>query len=528
MKKFLIIFFLIGYQQSNSQNIDFFRSFDSKGQDFMQHSLLTFSNNTLLFGVRATDTISPADYLNEIYLHNIDDNGNLNWSSYFKPLDTVSTSEIKIFKTFIQDSICIIVGQCFLSNINSSVYFYTNFNLVSKKFASYNLGSTNSFSLSGINVENGNLILIKSIGIDTVEFTRINIVSNSIKNKQIVLPIASNNYYMNHFYSVEDSISTDNTIFVKIYKIDTNATIVSSKVLNTNLKVLSSGYSSVSLTNKNGAFFVEGSYELNTSNPSIPGNELDYFLYKIDPNTLQQIQFFIFSNQFPNAVKSKQEVKFDNYGDKTLIIAKVINDNNLRNVHLFLLNNSGIVWSKKLTEPSSSQFHKRFIQSMIINNNNFVSVMSAISGEITFLNYTLNGSKIDSFEVMLDTNSKSLDVVDAILNSSNYTISLTGSHVLKNEFKRRLYLSSLGFVKSYINTKANNSISIFPNPASSFTTINIDKINTVCLYNSLGELVKVYYNTSTLNIEQLQQGVYMLRILANSKDIYTSKLIVNR
>lgn len=528
MRYLISILLLFSIKLASAQSVEWVKSFIMNGMTFQHFSSITYKNDNLLIGVKAIDTISPADYLNEIYLHSIADNGVTNWSLYFKPLDSTVCSEIKIFNSFVQDSICILVGQCYLSSINNTFYFYSSINLNTRQINSYNVGPTNTSEISWVGFENGNLILVKSINSNTIELNRINVNLNNSTSKQLVLPKASSYYFMNHFYAVEDSIASDNTIFMKMYKMDTNAIIVASREINSNLKVLSNGYSSVSMIYKNGNLFVEGTYEYHLNNPTIPGNELDYFLYKIDPNNLQQVQSFVFSSQFSNTIKSKQEIKFDTYVDKTFIVSKVINDNNLRNVHSFLINNNGVVWSKKLTEPSTNQFHKRFIQSDIVNHNNFTTVLSSLNGEVTLLNQTFNGTIIDSFVTILDTASKSLDVLDAIVTKNDNDIYITGTHVLKNETKQRLYNAKLNFTKSNINAQRKSLISIYPNPATNIATISINNIKEVYLYNTLGETIKVYYNSNTFNTEDLPQGIYTLKIITQSKDVYSSKLAITK
>jgi hypothetical protein len=307
MKKLtLILSFMFVNYFSISQNISYFTSINSNGKAFTSYSTHFNANSTILIGVKAIDTISPADYLNEIYLHSIADNGVTNWSLYFKPLDSTVCSEIKIFNSFVQDSICILVGQCYLSGLNSTFYFYSSINLNTRQINSYNVGPTNTSVISWVGFDSSTLIIVKSINSNTIELNRINVVSNNSRSKELVLPKATSHYYLNHFYAVEDSIALDNTIFMKMYKIDTNAIIVAYREINTNLKVLTNGYSSVGMIYKNGNLFAEGTYEYHLNNPAIPGNEMDYFLYKIDPNNLQQLQSFIFINKFPNAIKSKQ------------------------------------------------------------------------------------------------------------------------------------------------------------------------------------------------------------------------------
>lgn len=60
------------------------------------------------------------------------------------------------------------------------------------------------------------------------------------------------------------------------------------------------------------------------------------------------------------------------------------------------------------------------------------------------------------------------------------------------------------------------SISVYPNPASGFITINSDnifgKIKSVELYNSFGQLILVSKQTNNFNITELPIGVYFIKV----------------
>lgn len=527
MKKIISIFLLLLSNISIAQNVEWIKSINMNGMKFQHHSSITYQNDNLLIGVKAVDTISPADYLNEIYIKSVDATGNLKWSFTYKPIDSINCSEILLIKSYVNDSICIIVGSCFLSNINNSVYFYSKINLQNRSEISFNLGLTSTFSLTSSRIENNNLLLLKGIGLSSVELMRINLLTNSSTSKQLNIS-GTYTYFNNYFYSVRDSILADNSIQFTINKLDTNGISVASKLFNTGLKVLSNGISGVAVVYKNENLFIEGTYEYHLSNPTIIGNELNYFLIKINPTTLQETQSFVLSDQFPNEIKSKQEIKFDTRGDNTFIIAKVINDNNLRNVHSFLLNNNGIIWTKKLTEPATNQFHKRFVQGNVINKNNYMNVMSSMTGDVTILNYSLNGTLIDSFQTKLDTNSKSLDVLESIVFENENNINLIGSHVLKMETKPRLYIAKLNYVTTGIDKEEYKSIKIYPNPSSTIVHVDAKDVAIITLYNSLGKKVKSVISTNHLYLNDIPNGIYYLHILTNQNQFYIEKMIVSK
>ena len=80
---------------------------------------------------------------------------------------------------------------------------------------------------------------------------------------------------------------------------------------------------------------------------------------------------------------------------------------------------------------------------------------------------------------------------------------------------------------------ANNSIQIYPNPASDFITIDLQNINNevkLNIYNVMGDLLRsenISKNHQTLNIQNLADGMYVASIESNNK-IITQKFIIQR
>jgi hypothetical protein len=79
----------------------------------------------------------------------------------------------------------------------------------------------------------------------------------------------------------------------------------------------------------------------------------------------------------------------------------------------------------------------------------------------------------------------------------------------------------------------NSSVSIYPNPFSSNTTIslkNIDLSNSTefVLYNVLGEIVMskmIHQNSTDLDMNEIPSGVYIYHLLNDNKSIQSGKLI---
>ena len=79
-------------------------------------------------------------------------------------------------------------------------------------------------------------------------------------------------------------------------------------------------------------------------------------------------------------------------------------------------------------------------------------------------------------------------------------------------------------------TKENTSpseLSIYPNPVIlNFTIATTEKVVAVEIYDALGRIVKTFGNAKTYNVENLEKGLYFLKIKTETKN-YIEKLIKN-
>ena len=70
-----------------------------------------------------------------------------------------------------------------------------------------------------------------------------------------------------------------------------------------------------------------------------------------------------------------------------------------------------------------------------------------------------------------------------------------------------------------------SSISISPNPVRYILNINsITEIDKVELYNVTGNRVSEYFNTSSINVSNLEQGIYFTKIYSQG-NIASHKII---
>ena len=73
-----------------------------------------------------------------------------------------------------------------------------------------------------------------------------------------------------------------------------------------------------------------------------------------------------------------------------------------------------------------------------------------------------------------------------------------------------------------------SEIFIFPNPAKEKVTIEGVEATEVEVYNALGQLVKTLQNANEINVSDLMEGVYLLRIADADGKCYTNRVAVKR
>lgn len=83
-------------------------------------------------------------------------------------------------------------------------------------------------------------------------------------------------------------------------------------------------------------------------------------------------------------------------------------------------------------------------------------------------------------------------------------------------------VSSVGIKE--VNT---NLVSVFPNPANNRLYINAKNVNTVEIFNLTGARVANYGNQNTINISDLAQGTYLVKVITDNK-VTTQKINIVR
>ena len=74
--------------------------------------------------------------------------------------------------------------------------------------------------------------------------------------------------------------------------------------------------------------------------------------------------------------------------------------------------------------------------------------------------------------------------------------------------------------------ESNSTIGVYPNPAKEKVTIEGIEAEKVQVYNGLGQLVKTVRGTNEIDVAELVEGVYLLRVTDADGKVYTNKITV--
>jgi hypothetical protein len=83
--------------------------------------------------------------------------------------------------------------------------------------------------------------------------------------------------------------------------------------------------------------------------------------------------------------------------------------------------------------------------------------------------------------------------------------------------------SSIVFVSTSVSELQEESVLVFPNPADALLNIQILGAESVCIYSADGKLVRyILLNTNTVDISDLNPGLYLVRVLVNNEQYQTT------
>ena len=86
-----------------------------------------------------------------------------------------------------------------------------------------------------------------------------------------------------------------------------------------------------------------------------------------------------------------------------------------------------------------------------------------------------------------------------------------------NDYFVKIYFSQDGVDEDMIQ-----NVEVYPNPAKDVLTVKAENLNSVVVYNSLGQRVfaqDVEANETTINMSDFEAGIYMVRIVANGNEV---------
>jgi len=175
---------------------------------------------------------------------------------------------------------------------------------------------------------------------------------------------------------------------------------------------------------------------------------------------------------------------------------------------VFKTSNSGLNWNS-VNLP---------VKNKLLSVNFFNADTGYVGGVRGVLYKTINGGLSWNAENSMDTTD--IVTIKMVDDSTTYFTTNTG-YVYKNNY----YVPTS--IKKVIENK---EINLFPNPAINTINITIEGVtnydnSVVSIYNFFGELVKKKSFSKTLDIDDLQTGIYFIMIEFSDKINYCSKFI---
>jgi hypothetical protein len=74
----------------------------------------------------------------------------------------------------------------------------------------------------------------------------------------------------------------------------------------------------------------------------------------------------------------------------------------------------------------------------------------------------------------------------------------------------------------------NTSLTVFPNPSKDKITIEGLEAAEMQVFNTLGQLVKTVKGTNEIDVSDIAEGVYLLRVSTIDSEIYQTRLVVRK
>jgi Secretion system C-terminal sorting domain len=229
-------------------------------------------------------------------------------------------------------------------------------------------------------------------------------------------------------------------------------------------------------------------------------------------NSLFGSQFYLLKYSMNGALLWAQTSGFNTNGYTTIRSIDTDNNNN--------------VYVAGLSFANNINFNNNVTLSNLGNNGSFFVTKYNNFGNAI---WAKGVSNIDANnEISIDCNSED----DLFVGGSFYetTLQLGTNLLTKSNANYDIFVGRLNVNPLNLSSFENNSIDIYPNPASEIININnIKKNYNFSLYNLLGELIKygkLINEQETLNVKDILSGLYILKLTDNEGNSFTKKIII--
>jgi hypothetical protein len=216
-----------------------------------------------------------------------------------------------------------------------------------------------------------------------------------------------------------------------------------------------------------------------------------------------------------------------------------ISSNNQRDVYLIKTNTIGdTLWTKKYGKPGSMEEFLRGVEQTL--DKGFITTgmtQDTLTGVIKkyLIKTDSLGFSGGCYEYTADITVTSFTVTETPVTITTQAAGLIYNPIAVNTFFDPIPITTLCDFSTSQVAIANKkySFDVFPNPFSSYTTFETNKIlinATLIIYNSFGQQVKQIKNISGRSIilerDNLPGGLYVIRLCENNKTISTKKIII--
>lgn len=164
---------------------------------------------------------------------------------------------------------------------------------------------------------------------------------------------------------------------------------------------------------------------------------------------------------------------------------------------------------------------------------------------INFWHKVFDGLYPESFQVKMGTTANAGGLTTVLVDkpgqadtawnneSVNFTVPTTGVYYIafycnSNADQWRLAIDDVTIdLNNGVAENSQEVISVFPNPANDRLYIDAKNVNTVEIFNLTGARVASYGNQNTINISDLAQGTYLVKVITDNK-VTTQKINIVR